>query len=329
MSAEESFTDAMAARESAAPPAAVVEAAPVAAPAVVVPTAAPVAPANGAARLAPVAPVKPGQPRKDWGKALSALEKNLQLEAQVKELGTKAARLDALLAQAKADPLKLLEETGLTYNDIAAAKVKQLGIKPADNAAPAPAPVVELKPLEDKIAGIEKKITDADAAALKRQSEQVQRETQTYIANIGAGLKERAAEFPLINAFSGAPALIWERIKANHAATGKVATAEEIAPLLEKEIGERLEAFKTANPAIIARLAPAAAPVERPTGDAPSGVGRTRRPTWQPSAPTIPVAIAKPEAAPVVEKESAGHAPGGAKKQPGETFADYMARIGK
>lgn len=301
---------------------------------------APAAPAAKAPATAPVvapAPVaappaaKPA-PNRNWGKALDAQSNLLKAQARVKELEQQTAQHAELLKSAKTDPLKVLEATGLTYRDIAEAVARKSGVSvppPAEGAKVPPA--ADLKPLEEKLTKLEEAQKLAEETRTKESQQALKSQVARFVSDIAVDLETNHAEkFPLLVEFKGAQ-LVWNAMEKSYdPLTGKSLNAEEAAAKVEAEIAKELDAFKAAHPKLMSRFAGAPAVAEA----APSSVPGLRKPKTgfasRNRAPSLPVAAVQPAPAPVAESEPKRPiAPSGVRKRNGESFGDYMKRIGK
>lgn len=267
-------------------------------------------------------PVKPVPAKKNWEGVLGAQQQLLDAKKKILVLEPDAAKHGELMRLAKESPLKALEALGIDWAAIAREKAREmkLGADPAKPEAPE-TPAVDSQ-LTERLTKLEMEQKTAKEDATKAATAQKEQEVARFVASMDSGFAAQKDKFPLIAKFK-AGNLVWKRMEKHFTDTGKVVTAEEIAPVIEQEMSEQVEAWKKSNPELVTLLAPPAPAAEPARKDAPSAV--RRRPAL--GAPTVPAAVAKPlpNAHPAEEKKPVA-APSAVRKRAGETFAEFVAR---
>jgi hypothetical protein len=191
------------------------------------------------------------EPKQDTGvsskfAALAKKEKAVrakQSEIQSKEqaLAEKEAKLAAMeakingfeeaKAQAKKNPLKYLQETGLTYDDIVQAQLNELQEDPA------------LMEVKTKLDAMEKAQKDAELKAAEDEKRRIAEEENKVYEGYKAKIKAHVSgkdEYELINTYNQHN-LVFDTIRDFFDAKGRVISIDEAAQLVEKYLEGEVE----------------------------------------------------------------------------------------
>lgn len=203
-------------------------------------------PTPDASTQAPAPEAKPEAPQ-GWKAALSR-EAKLQQErsalkaeqARLAEEAKQIAALKAAAAEAKKNPLKLLEAAGLTYDEVAAAQMAMAGIDP------------RVAELEQRLTSLQTQAEQEREAKARAEQEAAEAEEQRVLEEfqqtVTSHVTSASDKYPLINALAQ-PHLVVQEIEAHYAQTERVLTAEEAAAQVEAKL---LETFPKDVEALLA-----------------------------------------------------------------------------
>jgi hypothetical protein len=166
--------------------------------------------------------------------ALKKLQEVKALEAKIAEEKAKLEAFERTKASAKQDPFKLLEELGLTYEDLTTMMLNDKK-PPADLA---------VRAVRDELENFKRQQEEERQRILVEQQQQAQAQQQKIIAEFRAGcldfVKKHDAEYELINVYD-AGNLVVDVIEQHFAQTQKILTTQEAASLVEKHLEEQAE----------------------------------------------------------------------------------------
>lgn len=188
--------------------------------------------------------------------ALAKQEKKLQSEkAALKEAQEQAARVSALKELAKKNPAAILDEFGLSLDDIIAATLESQ-----------PEEVDPLEALRREVEGLksskQKEIEESRKLEQEAKDKQIEETINKHKQSYRQFVETNADKFELIQ-LNDAHEMVWEVVEAHYDSTGKVLSPEEAASKVEayyeKEAEKLLSAKKLAQ-----KQSQVKAPVEQP-----------------------------------------------------------------
>lgn len=175
----------------------------------------------------------------------------LDIDSKYEEIN----KFKSLKEQAKTNPLKFLEEAGLTYEELTNFILN--GNKPTAEMETSSIKT-EMQKLREEIL---KKEQEREASLKAQEEQRVQEAISTFKDNISSFLTAKPDDFELCNNYPNSVDLIYDVIEAHFAQTEKVMSMEEAAKLVEDHFES--EAMKvTSFKKIQSKLAPKPAATE-------------------------------------------------------------------
>lgn len=153
-------------------------------------------------------------------------------EAKIKEMESKFSQFEQVKSTAKQNPLKLLQEAGLSYDEIVQAQLQEITEDPA------------IAGVKVKLAELERKEEERQAKALEAEKQRlVDEENKIYDgfrARIKSEVGSKGEQYELINAY-GQHELVFTTIKDALELKGKSLSIDEAAGLVESYLEKQIE----------------------------------------------------------------------------------------
>lgn len=154
----------------------------------------------------------------------AALQKKMQ---EIQEARKQVEEFNNYKAQAKLNPLKVLEALGLTYEDVTDFVAN--GYEPS--------PDQKYKELEERL---EKKLRDKDQEEAKRKEAEVEYQVKRYKESLYAHIQSKSDEYELIN-LEGEQEAVWELMDAWYTKHNEILDWDKAASMVEAELEEQLK----------------------------------------------------------------------------------------
>ena len=172
--------------------------------------------------------------REKWDSRFAALSRKekaiIERERSLKEMQEKVTAWEAAQKSAKEDPTKLLEQAGMTFDDLVN---HMIGVKEDPK---------ELT-VDDKYKALEEKIAAMEKAAVEKEQVSKQEEAeiavQEFKQDISSFVESNADKFEIVNAL-GEHELIFQVIEQHYNETEEMMPLENAAELVEKNLEESI-----------------------------------------------------------------------------------------